>query len=317
MESRPSLSVIVQIGAQRKRSVNCLESLFAQDVIDELEILVDDFAPDDALPVEVRGHPSIIYNPRHEYQAIGELKAEAVGSARAPIVAFIEDHCVAQEGWARAIIESHQNGWHAIGGRVINGNPGVGISDLIEVMNYHRWLPPVEAGEQELLVGHNTAYDREALLSYGEALPALIGCDPVLQWQMAKDGYRLYLNPAVRFKHINETEIGSILRGYFLWNRFFAPTRARQFGWSRFRKLAWSLASPLMPFIRVAKISAYLTREKRAYRKAFFRSLPVQLLAHSAAGLGQMIGLLFGAGDAEVEFLRYELNQVRRTKKDR
>lgn len=316
MGTTPSLSVIVQIGSRRARSLDCLESLLAQDVIDELEILVDDFAPDESLPADVRDHPAVLYRPQKEYQAIGQNKAEAIRSARSPVVAFIEDHCVALEGWARTIIESHRNGCHAIGGRVMNGNPGVGISDLIEVMNYHRWLPPVEAGEQELLVGHNTAYDREVLLSYGDDLPALIGCDPVLQWQMAKDGFRLCMNPEIRFRHINETEIGSIMRGYFLWNRFFAPTRARQFGWNRLRRSIWILASPLMPFIRIAKIAAYVTQSKRDYQRKFLISLPVQLLAHSAAALGQSTGLLFGKADAEVEFLRYELNQLRRTEKE-
>jgi hypothetical protein len=38
----------------------------------------------------------------------------------------------------------------------------------------------------------------------------------------------------------------------------------------------------------------------------------VQLLAHSAAALGQASGLLFGQGDAQVDFLHYELNQNRR-----
>jgi hypothetical protein len=71
-----------------------------------------------------------------------------------------------------------------------------------------------------------------------------------------------------------------------------------------------------MPFVRIVKIAGYLVREKSDYQATFLRSLPVQLLAHSAAALGQSAGLLFGEGDAEVEFLRYELNQLRRTEKE-
>jgi hypothetical protein len=67
-----------------------------------------------------------------------------------------------------------------------------------------------------------------------------------------------------------------------------------------------------MPLVRLLKISAWIIHQDHVYRGTFIRSLPVQLLAHSAAALGQASGLLFGQGDAQVDFLHYELNQNRR-----
>jgi hypothetical protein len=42
------------------------------------------------------------------------------------------------------------------------------------------------------------------------------------------------------------------------------------------------------------------------------RSLYVQVLAHTAAAAGQVIGLVIGIGQSETLFLHYELNQARR-----
>ena len=58
------------------------------------------------------------------------------------------------------------------------------ISDAIALMNYARWLPPARSGVESLLPGHNVAYDRELLLSFGGRLPELLNCDPLLMWKI-------------------------------------------------------------------------------------------------------------------------------------
>jgi hypothetical protein len=188
----------------------------------------------------------------------------------------------------------------------------MGVSDAISIMNYWRWLPPARAGVREMLVGHNTAYDRKVLLDQELPLELLLRCDPILQWHLVSTGHQLFLDPRIKIAHINETEISSIMRGYFHWNRVFAPTRAEVFRWSNHKRLLWILAAALIPPVRLVKQAIHILRFRPVLLGLFLRSLYVQVLAHTAAAAGQVIGLVIGIGEAETLFLHYELNQGRR-----
>ncbi len=312
----PALSVIVQVGGERQRSTSCLDSLLRQTLIQQMEILVVDYGLADHSPLVGSDHPSVKLIPRANYESLGRSRAMAVQIARAQIIAFIEEHCVALDGWAEAIRAAHASGWKAIGGEVHSANPGVGISDSIGLMNYWRWLPPAREGLHDLLVGHNTAYDRETLLKLDRPLEELLRCDPVIQWHLQELGIDLYLSSSIKLSHINETEISSIVRGYFLWNRMFAPTRAAVFQWSALKRTIWVLFSPLIAPVRIFKQFRDILNHRPHYLGTFFISMPVQLIAHTAAAAGQAVGLIFGMGDAETSFLHYELNQVRREGRD-
>lgn len=309
---KPILSIVLQVGGQRERSERCLASLLDQESIEQIEIILIDYGLGSFPPLRGSDHPSVMTIPRPEYEAFGFSRSLGVQKAGAPVVAFIEDHCIVDRGWAAAIVGAHSQDWKAIGGEVYVANSGVGISDAIAVMNYARWLAPARTGIYELLVGHNTAYDRQALLDFEDDLPLMLRCDPVLQWKLREEGHFAYLDDAIKFAHINETEIAPITRGYFLWNRMFAPTRARVFKWSPARRFAWIILSPLIPLVRITKQFAFILINRPSLLRDFLRSIPVQFIAQSVAAAGQTTGLIFGVGDAATSFLHYELNQVRR-----
>lgn len=308
-----SLSVVLQAGGQRDRASECLASLLKQSVIDRMQILVLDYGLGIHPPLPGSDHSVVEVIQRDEYEPFSQSRAIGVRKARAPVVAFVEDHVVVFDGWAEAIIESHRQGWKAIGPEVHSGNPGVGISDAIALMNNASWRPPAEEGVHELLAGHNTAYDREVLSSMGLPVEVLLRCDPVLQWLLRDHGYPCYLNPRSKIAHLNETELHAILPGYFHWNRLFAATRAQVFDWPWQQRAYRILATPLVPIVRVLRQLANVRQNNPGLLGQYFKSLPVQLIAHSFAALGQALGFLFGEGQSDEAFLRYELNQVRRT----
>jgi len=313
----PDLTVILQAGGERQRATECLRSLLGQQIVERMEILLLDYGLDAHPPLSGSDHPSVRLLPRSAYEPLGQSRALAVREARAPVLGFIEDHVTAFPGWAEGILAAHAQGWKAIGGEVHCANPGVGISDAIGMMNYWRWLPSARMGVHDLIVGHNAAYDRELLLALGEEMETYLRCDPVLQWYLQEQGIDLFLDPAIKISHINETEISSILRGYFQWNRVFAPTRAEIFRWSLRKRLLWILLAPLIPPVRIYKQLFHILGRRPDLFPRFLASLYVQWFAHSAAAAGQVIGLVFGMGSAETDFLYYELNQARRVTKDR
>ena len=303
----------MQAGEERLRAKACLASLIRQEPIEQMEIILLDYALKEHGILPGANHPSVDLIERPRYESIGVSRALGAQRAHAPVVAYIEDHCVALEGWAQAIITAHDQGWKAIGCEMHTGNPGAGISDAIALMNYARWLPPARRGVDSLLPGHNVAYDRQLLLSFGDRLADLLCSDPLLQWKIQQAGYDLFLEPGMKVAHTNETDIGTIVRGYYYWNRVFAVNRAALFSWPTAKKVLWVTLFPLIPPVRIFKLMAYLLRERPNLLPSFASSLWVQVVAHYAAAAGQAAGFLFGKGCAEVEFLKYELNQPRRS----
>ena len=129
--------------------------------------------------------------------------------------------------------------------------------------------------------------------------------------RLARDDGRLAVSPEVKISHLNETDIPSLVRGAFLWNRMFAPTRAEVFHWSAPKRLAWILLAPLIPFVRSIKLVWEVLNHRRELLWRCIRAIPIVLVAHAAGAGGQIVGLVAGLGDVEVSFLRYEISQDR------
>ncbi len=306
----PELSVIILIGERRARAGRALESVLHQDGAGSIEVLLMDAAAESHPALDASEDPRVRVVRVEPGSAFGRVRADGVRASSAPLVAFLEDHCWAHPGWLRALMAAHQGPWDAVGFEIHPANPGVGISDAVALMNYGPWLPPALAGENTLLPGHNCSYRREALLGQGQRLDSLLGAEAALQWSLALKGGRLYMEPACKVSHLNETRLSNILAGYFLWNRCFAPIRAGIYNWSLLRRLAWTLATPLVPLVRMLKLGR-LAIARPEFWRPLIRWAPVIFLAQLSAALGQAVGLLAGEGDAPQRFLRYEVTTVR------
>ena len=307
----PELSVILAVGERRDRAVRALASILSQSVMDVVEVLLLDCAPGDPPPLPGSDHPAVRTIRLPPDVLFSTAKAQAVRMASAPAVAFVEEHCEVFPGWAEALIEAHQGPWAGVGAEVHMGNPEVPISHLVSVINYHPWLPPARRAEHDMLPGHNSSFKRDLLLAYGDELEELLRAEIVLHGRLRQDGHRLLLEPAARFAHLNESNLGSIVRGRFLWNRCYGPGRARAFGWSAVRRLVYILATPLIPLYALGKIAWTLSGTRPELLRIVLRWLPQFLAAHLATAAGQAAGLLFGTGDAEARFTLYELNEPR------
>jgi glycosyltransferase involved in cell wall biosynthesis len=307
----PTLTVIAIVGRQRGRAEACLRSLLAQNTAPSTEILLVDCAPDDAPRIALSDRPGVRVLRGGTSREFGELRADAVRQARAPLVAFIEEHCIAHPGWGEAIHAAHAEGWSGVGGVVHNGNPGCGMSDVILAMSFAPWMAPAERGPSLLLPGNNTSYRREVLLRFGAELPRLLLTEPLLQWRLAAQGERLLLEPRMRFSHTNETQLTTICRGFYLWNRCFGAARAGVLHWTWMQRAARVLSAPLVPCVRVARLMAFGVRRRRNLLGRFIWQLPAAFIAECFAVAGHTAGMLFGAGSAPVRFVDYEVGAYR------
>ncbi len=236
----------------------------------------------------------------------GAARAAAVRAARAPIVAFGEDHSFPQPGWAAAILAAHDGEWAAVGPVVTNANPRTIVSWADLLMGYGPWLAPGTAAERDHLPGHNSSYKKKVLLSLENELADLFEAETALQWRLRARGHRLFQESAACVAHTNFDRWSTWIPVSFHAGRVFAATRA--ISWSRGARMAFALASPLVPFVRMW----------RHLRQAFAAGLAPVLIVRTApvlaAGLivdaaGQFVGCTFGAGRSRETLVDWEFHR--------
>jgi len=133
----------------------------------------------------------------------------------------------------------------------------------------------------------------------------------VLNERLVADGHGLLLDPAAKVAHANETEVASILRGYYLNTRSMSATRSDEFQWSLAKRWVRILLWPLVPLRRLAGLYAAALRRRPDLVGAIVRWTPIMLVAWLATGIGQAMALAFGIGDSDRQFLLYEVAQDR------
>jgi hypothetical protein len=242
----------------------------------------------------------------------GPARAAAIRAARAPLVAFAEEHCFPAPGWAEALIEAHRGDHAAVGPAMRNANPDTVVSWADFLIGYGPWAAPIERREMEYLPGHNSSYKRARLLAYDESLDSLMEAETVLMWDLRSKGHRLLLEPAAQTAHMNFGLWGPWLAVSFHNGRAFADTRASS--WSRVRRLAFAAGSPLIPLVRLART---LGNARRLGRGPWFlsRLVPTLCVGLTFDAIGQMIGYAAGAGAAHEKMAEFEWHRMQHTRR--
>jgi glycosyltransferase involved in cell wall biosynthesis len=306
----PALTVVVVVGDIRGRLAQTMESIFHQEVIDRIEVLVVDCGDPDAPPIPHHDHPSVRVITMPRSTTLPQARGEGVRQARAPLVAFLDEHSFAFAGWASALIQAHEGPWAGVGGEIYNMTSGVGLSDPIYLMGHGRWIPPVQRGPVKLLPSHDTCYKREILLRYGEELDDLLMAEPVLMWKLQADGYQLFLEPTVKSAH-GYTVNPKTLVAFYAWSRGLGHMRAKVFNWPWWRRALFVLNAPLLPWARAASLLNYLVRNRPDTLWTFFVGWPFIVLAQHGAAVGEALGVLCGLGRTQALFAQSHLRGLR------
>ena len=305
------LGVVMVVGACRDRGQHALERLCAQSAIDAMQIVVVDVAPEDAQPLSVPdGAPAEILGlPGIRYW--GPARRAGLERLETPIVAFVEEHCFTDPGWAEALIEAHEGAWATVGYSFRNANPDSYVSRSAMLTDYGLWLEPTRRGPAHNLPGNNVSYKREAFLSLGDRLEAAFGSDFVAHEAFRERGLPMFVESRARAAHLNFTTVWETGLTNYIWCRAMAAQRAKAAGWSPVRRTLQGLVTPATaPAYRIARLVRTLG-SRRPLWKPFALGLPVFLAVSMWAGLGEAAGYLVGAGDSEAQLKRWELDVER------
>jgi len=299
------------VDTQRERGEKCLQSILGQNIINDMEVLLLDFAPP-TMPLLRTSHHPAVRLVRLDYAiGFGGARGLAVRMARAPVVAFLEEHVVVRPGWAEAMLKAHNGGWAGVGPEVHNPTPGQGLSDLIFLTGYGDWAPPLKAGEGRLVPGQNSTFKRDVLLRYDSELDRLLEADILLQWRLRADGYKLYHEPKAQIDHWSEGHLRTLMFGFYLVMRNFASMRAEEYHWSPTRRALRLTLVPLGSFYRSARLLWGLARRGSADFWKALAGVWAVFGAHLGGAAGEAIGLLADVPSQDRRFLIYEMNANR------
>jgi hypothetical protein len=293
------MSVVVIMPDRYDTIATVLRHLHAQSAKAELEVVI--VAPvADAIALdapELQGFWGVAVVPFGAWVSSAAARVAGVRAARAPLVAFVEDHSFPQPGWAEALIAAHRQPWAAVGPAVGNANPDNAVSWANLLIEYAPWLVPATAGVVEHLPGHNSSYKRAILLAYDAALETMLDAETILHWDLRAKGYQLYLEPAAQTLHVNFTGTKASIRLRLHGGRLFAAARARN--WLLARRLVYAAAAPLIPLVRLRRLVTQTQRQRQAATLPW-QAIPVLLMLLVCDAVGELAGYLRGAG-AEAE----------------
>ena len=299
-KGRPELSAVVAVGPQRARSQRCLDGLFSQTALDAMEIVVVDVCGRDFPPLEVRTDARVTYlaSPRSELWSAGRV--EALEHVTSPVVAYMEEHCVAEPDWAEKVIAAHDDGpWAAVGYGFENANPETYLSCACFVSDYGLWTRPARSGESRYLPGHNISYKRDVLTRFGDRLERLLTPDFSLHEILRGEKRPMYFEAHAVVRHENFEAVWQLMQAHHAYARLLSSRRAEVGGWGRGRRLFYGLAVlPAAPAIGLARLYWGL-RGRSELAPEFLKSLPVCVATRCWAGLGESLGYLAGEGDAD------------------
>jgi hypothetical protein len=310
----PKLSVVFMIDSQRQRAEWALRAVLEQELDAPFEVLLFDFAAGHEPPIAGSDHPAVRVMPGERGDGYGAALARAAHTARAPVVAFVEEHVVVLPGWARALLRAHEGPYAAVCGEVAPGDLSSANSRRQELVSRNLWSPPARGGESIVLRWQNVSYKRDILLGLGERLPLLLDSEGLLFRELRQAGHRLAIEPAARCLHGHEGSWNGFLVGSFYSNRNATARSIELRGGgvaARLRAMVAAAIGPLRwPFVLLGRTRSLPDRD--LWLRELGRNLPWVLEYYAVAGFAGLTAAIFGGGDSSQMFLHYELTEPRR-----
>lgn len=308
----PRLSVIFVTPDRYQVIQRTVRSLQSQTIKDQLEVII--VAPSaanlDLDASDLQGFYRFKVVETGVNQSAGDTRVAGMRQASAPIVAYLEDHAFpVNSTWAESLLKTHEEPWAAVAPTLENGNPESLISWASYLLCFGMWANPQSLGCTQSLPWRNVSYKRSVLMKYGDELANLFVAEYALHQDLVSKGYQLYLDPSTKLYHLNFTHLIPMLQEQFFVGRVFGAGRAQS--WSLLRRLLYIIGGPLIPCVRVWRLSQGWQGILRQHQ------LMPHIISPLIAGLltgcfGEWIGYLSGFGSSlEEELTKIEVSPDR------
>jgi GT2 family glycosyltransferase len=290
-EPVPELSIIIASYNARSTIGACLQSLRGQRTKRKLEILLVDSSLDGTAEYVRERFPEVrvITSPRRLY--CGDARNQAMGLARAGIVAFVDADCYVEDTWAEAVCEVHRQDNLLAGGIIDNAPTRNLVSWAYYFCEFSIWLPARHSRRIAEMAGCCLSMKRAAFECYGPFLEGTYCSDTAFQWKTRRDNIEILFSPAIRVYHKSPGELGRFFGHIYEHRRAFARVKCRAWHLSLPRRLAEMALLTVTPFLLLG-ITLYRLRFCWNYLPRFMAASPLIFLGYFTRSCGEFAGYL-------------------------
>jgi glycosyltransferase involved in cell wall biosynthesis len=283
------ISAIVASYNARETIAACLDSLRKQTSAGILEIIVVDSSEDGTAGIVSREFPEVRLFTSAGRKYPGDARNIGVSHAKGEILAFIDADCVASPDWAREIVRAHGGSDAVIGGTIDNANPESAAGWAAYFCEFSQWMPGTPGGPVGEIPTCVLSVKRWVFDQYGPFLEGTYSGDTAFNWRLAEGGVRRLLVPSIRISHRNIDRLGDFLRKQIWHGRFFASVRTREKRFSRGKRLAHILGTPLLPFVLGGRVAGRVMASG-TYVRPFLGAAPLVFLGLCFWSWGELLG---------------------------
>src|SRR2546430_14932276 len=284
------LSAVVVTGNNRRIAQTVVDALCAQTIARDMEIVIVDTAHRTQAPFTLNGKAKVLQVACDAEASWASARLAGVRQASAPIVAFLEDHCVPQGVWAKRLVEAHEGPWVAVGYSFCNANPQTYLSRATMLSDYGRWEHPVESGPSLYLQSNNISYKRDALMSLGDRLEWLLLSDGVIQEIFRQQNRPMDLEARARGAHNNFTNVGILITENLAHSRAVCAGRAESLEWSAWKRLVHGLATPFVaPWLHLSRLIVTVSKGPAQRQVVLLVSFPIVFFSFLCSATGESL----------------------------
>jgi hypothetical protein len=302
-QDAPQLSVVLRVLLGADAIERCVRALRDQADARRLEVIVPvDAATADALSDWCRSVTLVI--PIEEPAANRRLPPSSrihrrcdVGSARgfdiarAPIIASLEDAAIVSSHWVDAILQAHAMRAEEVIGGPVDVAAGDTFAWAAFLLDFGRYLPPVDAGATRRLSDVNVSYRRQALMSTRHVWEDAYN-EYLVHGALAAHGYRMWMAPACGVSLRRPLRnVSAVLRERYHWGRIFGAAYRTSTPW--WRVAAHLAVAPAVPMVMSARVARIAGRHPE-HRTMIPRALPQVFSCALAWAAGEVVGQVTG-----------------------
>jgi glycosyltransferase involved in cell wall biosynthesis len=287
------LSVVVASLSSPAALENCLESIFANDLLMQgVEIIAADCCLKEKTAAYADKYPAVNFIHFPAKTPLPILLGAAIARSKGEIITITDSSCLVAGDWVSSILRAHEADSPVIGGSVeMSGNDNL-TNWAAYFCDYAQFLPSAPRGVVKVVPGNNLSIKRRFL-------NRKTGFDGLEFWKtewcgsLQANGTGLISEPEIRVRSKKDYRLRTFLAGRFHKGRCFAGRRAMRR--SILIRLLYAGGSFLLPFVFLFRTLVPVFGKKRFLIKLSL-SLPIIVAAVITWSAGEAIGYLAGAG---------------------